>query len=74
MFQPCSFQAEEPLLVWGIYISRSKDIKHEVFVKYLCGYQPKEIAKESGIYFVTIYRWINDWEKDLVEPTIYVQY
>ena len=43
----------------------SKDIKQEVLVKYVCGYTPKEIAEESGIHFVTIYRWINNWGKDL---------
>lgn len=43
----------------------SKGIQQEVFIKYMCGYTPKEIAEESGIHFVTIYRWINDWKKDL---------
>lgn len=43
----------------------SKDIKQEVLVKYVCGYTPKEIAEESGIHFVTIYRWINNWRQDL---------
>ena len=43
----------------------SKGIQQEVFIKYVCGYTPKEIAEESGIHFVTIYRWINDWKKDL---------
>lgn len=42
----------------------SKSIRQEVFVKYVCGYTPKEIAKEAGIHFVTIYRWINNWSKD----------
>ena len=41
----------------------SKGIQQEVFIKYVCGYTPKEIAEESGIHFVTIYRWINDWKK-----------
>ena len=35
----------------------SKDIKQEIFVKYVCGYTPKEIAEESGIHFVTIFRF-----------------
>lgn len=43
----------------------SKDIKQEIFIKYVCGYTPKEIAKETGIHFVTIYRWVNSWRKDL---------
>lgn len=43
----------------------SKGIQQEVFIKYVCGYTPKEIAEESGIHFVTIYRWINSWQKDL---------
>ena len=43
----------------------SKGTQQEVFIKYVCGYTPKEIAEESGIHFVTIYRWINDWKKDL---------
>ena len=43
----------------------SKSIRQEVFVKYVCGYTPKEIAKETGIHFVTIYRWINSWRKNL---------
>ena len=43
----------------------SKRIKQEVFVKYVCGYTPKEIAKETEIHFTTIYRWINNWRKDL---------
>lgn len=43
----------------------SKGIKQEVLVKYVCGYTPKEIAEESGIHFVTIYRWINTWRKDM---------
>lgn len=41
-----------------------ESIRQEVFVKYVCGYTPKEIAEESGIHFVTIYRWINTWRKD----------
>lgn len=28
----------------------SKSIRQEVFVKYVCGYTSKEIAKESGIH------------------------
>lgn len=47
----------------------SKRIKQEVFVKYVCGYTPKEIAKETEIHFTTIYRWINNWGKDLNGPT-----
>lgn len=43
----------------------SKGIQQEVFIKYVCGYTPKEIAEESGIHFVTIYRWINTWRKDM---------
>ena len=43
----------------------SKSIRQEVFVKYVCGYTPKEIAKETGIHFVTIYRWVNSWRKNL---------
>lgn len=43
----------------------SKGIQQEVFIKYVCGYTPKEIAEESGIHFVTIYRWINNWRQDL---------
>ena len=43
----------------------SKSIRQEVFVKYVCGYTPKEIAKETGIHFATIYRWVNSWRKDL---------
>lgn len=43
----------------------SKSIRQEVFVKYVCGYTPKEIAKETGIHFVTIYRWVNSWRINL---------
>ena len=43
----------------------TKDIKQEVLIKHICGSTPKEIADETGIHFVTIYRWINDWKKDL---------
>lgn len=43
----------------------SKDIRQEIFIKYVCGYSPQEIAEESGIHFVTIYRWINTWGKDM---------
>ena len=35
----------------------SKGIQQEVFIKYVCGYTPKEIAEESGIHFVTIFRF-----------------
>lgn len=43
----------------------SKDIRQEIFIKYVCGYSPQEIAEESGIHLVTIYRWINAWRKDV---------
>lgn len=43
----------------------SKDIKQEVLKRYVCGYTPKEIAEESRIHFVTVYRWINTWRKDM---------
>ena len=43
----------------------SKSIRQEVFVKYVCGYTPKEISQETGIHFVTIYRWVNSWRKNL---------
>ena len=43
----------------------SKDIKQEVLERYVCGYTPKEIAEEAGIHFVTIYRWINTWRKEM---------
>lgn len=43
----------------------SKDIRQNIFIKFVCGYSPQEIAKESGIHFVTIYRWINTWRKDM---------
>lgn len=49
----------------GICMKYSKSIRQEVFVKYVCGYTPKEIAKETGIHFVTIYRWVNSWRKNL---------
>ena len=49
----------------GIYMEYSKGIRQEVFIKYACGYTPKEIAEETGIHFVTIYRWINTWKKDM---------
>lgn len=40
-------------------------IKREIFIKYICGYTPKELAHEFGIHFTTIYRWIERWKKDL---------
>ena len=40
-------------------------IKREIFIKYICGYTPKELADEFGIHFTTIYRWIERWKKDL---------
>lgn len=43
----------------------SKRIRQEAFIKYVCGYTPKEIAKETGIHFVTIYRWVDSWRKNL---------
>ncbi len=43
----------------------SKGIRQEIFMQYVCGYTPKEIAEKSGIHFVTIYRWINNWKQDL---------
>ena len=49
----------------GICMKYSKSIRQEVFVKYVCGYTPKEIAKETGIHFVTIYRWVNSWRINL---------
>ena len=43
----------------------SKRIRQEAFIKYVCGYTPKEIAKETRIHFVTIYRWVDNWRKNL---------
>ena len=45
-------------------------IKHEIFMKYICGYTPKELADEFGIHFTTIYRWIEKWRKDLPKHTL----
>ena len=49
----------------GIYMKYSKRIRQEAFIKYVCGYTPKEIAKETRIHFVTIYRWVDNWRKNL---------
>lgn len=43
----------------------TKDIQQKMFTKYVCGYSPQEIAKEFGIHYVTIYRWINTWRKNM---------
>lgn len=48
----------------------SKSIRQEVFVKYVCGYTPKEVAQETGIHFATIYRWVNSWRKDLNDRSL----
>lgn len=45
-------------------------IKREIFIKYICGYTPKELADEFGIHFTTIYRWIERWKKDLPKHTL----
>lgn len=45
-------------------------IKREIFIKYICGYTPKELADEFGIHFTTIYRWIEGWKKDLPRHTL----
>lgn len=45
-------------------------IKREIFIKYICGYTPKELADEFGIHFTTIYRWIEGWKKDLPRHTM----
>lgn len=45
-------------------------IKQEIFIKYICGYTPKELSDEFGIHFTTIYRWIERWKKDLSEHTL----
>ena len=45
-------------------------IKREIFIKYICGFTPKELADEFGIHFTTIYRWIERWKKDLSEHTL----
>lgn len=39
--------------------------KYEAFIKYICGYSPQELANELNVHFSTVYRWINDWQKDL---------
>lgn len=45
-------------------------IKREIFIKYICGFTPKELADEFGIHFTTIYRWIERWKKDLPKHTL----
>lgn len=45
-------------------------IKREIFIKYICGYTPKELADEFGIHFTTIYRWIEGWKRDLPRHTL----
>lgn len=45
-------------------------IKREIFIKYICGYTPKELADEFGIHFTTIYRWIEGWKRDLPKHTL----
>jgi transposase-like protein len=48
----------------------SENQKHIAFLKYLCGYTPKEIAKELSIHFTTVYRWINVWKESLEGQTL----
>ena len=45
-------------------------IKREIFIKYICGFIPKELADEFGIHFTTIYRWIEGWKRDLPRHTL----
>lgn len=45
-------------------------IKREIFIKYICGYIPKELADEFGIHLTTIYRWIEGWKRDLPKHTL----
>ena len=45
-------------------------IKREIFIKYICGFTPKELADEFGIHFTTIYRWIEGWKRDLPRHTL----
>lgn len=45
-------------------------IKREVFIKYLCGYTPIELANEFEIHFTTVYRWIERWKENLSEHTL----
>lgn len=45
-------------------------IKREIFIKYICGYTPKELADEFEIHFTTIYRWIEGWKRDLPRHTL----
>lgn len=57
---PCALAAG------GIYSKHITKIqKHEAFIKYICGYSPQELANELNVHFTTVYRWINDWQKDL---------
>lgn len=53
------------LIAGGLTMKHAKDVQQKAFIKYVCGYTPKEIAEASGIHFVTIYRWINTWRKDM---------
>lgn len=48
----------------------SEKIKREIFIKYICGCTPVELANEFGIHFTTAYRWIERWKKDLSEHTL----
>lgn len=45
----------------------TEKVKREIFIKYICGYTPIELANEFEIHFTTIYRWIERWKKDLSE-------
>jgi len=45
-------------------------VRREVFIKYICGYTPRELADEFGIHFTTIYRWIERWKKSLSKHTL----
>lgn len=40
--------------------------KHEAFIKHICGYSPQELANELNVHFTTVYRWISDWQKNLL--------
>lgn len=44
--------------------------KQEMFIKYICGYTPEELANEFEIHFTTVYRWIERWKKDLSEHMV----
>lgn len=48
----------------------SEKQKHEAFLKYLCGYAPKEIADVLDIRLPTIYRWIRSWRDSLEGHTL----